>query len=62
PPELKKKIRDVLLELNERPELMKKYVSAIFVKFEERDPIEHLGPLIEALTQLGLIDFYLGRR
>ncbi|MEM4510131.1 MAG: phosphate/phosphite/phosphonate ABC transporter substrate-binding protein [Pyrobaculum sp.] len=62
PPELKKKIRDVLLELNQMPELMKKYVSAIFVKFEERDPIEHLGPLIKALTQLGLIDFYLGRR
>ncbi|MFN3804656.1 MAG: phosphate/phosphite/phosphonate ABC transporter substrate-binding protein [Pyrobaculum sp.] len=54
PPEIKQKIVEALLKLNDRPELMRKYVSAIFVRFEKRDPGEHLGPLMAALESLGL--------
>ncbi|MEM1597830.1 MAG: phosphate/phosphite/phosphonate ABC transporter substrate-binding protein [Pyrobaculum sp.] len=61
PPELKTRVVNTLLKLNERPDLMKKYVSAIFVRFEKRSTEEHLGPLLEALDVLGLADYYLGR-
>jgi len=57
--ELKRKIVDALIGLNDRPELMKKFVSAIFVRFEERTSEEHLKPLIEALKDTGLIEKYL---
>lgn len=59
PPELKSRIKQAVLKLNERPDLMQKYVSAIFVRFEERTLEEHLGPLIAALEELGLKNFYL---
>ncbi|MEM4493780.1 MAG: phosphate/phosphite/phosphonate ABC transporter substrate-binding protein [Pyrobaculum sp.] len=61
PPELKEKVKAALLKLNERPELMRKYVSAIFVKFGERSAEEHLRPLMDALDQLKLRDYYLKR-
>ena len=60
-PELRERVVDVLLRLNERPELMRKYVSAIFVRFGERSAEEHLGPLMDALEKIGLLEYYLGR-
>ncbi len=60
-PELRQRVVDALLRLNERPELMRKYVSAIFVRFGERSVEEHLGPLLDALEKIGLFEYYLGR-
>ncbi len=56
---LKERLIEALLSLNERPDLMRKFVSAIFVRFEERSVDEHLGPLIQALEETGLLDRYL---
>ncbi len=60
-PALRQRVIDALLRLNERPELMRKYVSAIFVRFGERSVEEHLGPLMDALETIGLFEYYLGR-
>jgi hypothetical protein len=38
---------------------MRKFVSAIFVRFEERSAEEHLRPLQEALKKTGLMEKYL---
>jgi len=59
PDDFKRRIVEALKELNNRPDLMRKFVSAIFVKFEERSVEEHLGPLMEALEGTGLKDRYL---
>lgn len=59
PKELRDKIIEALKELSMRPELMRKFVSAIFVRFEERSVDEHLKPLMEALEKTGLKDRYL---
>lgn len=59
PEDLKNKIRNTLIELNNRPDLMRKFVSAIFVKFEERSVEEHLRPLMNALEATGLKEKYL---
>lgn len=59
PEGLKKKVVEALKELNTRPDLMRKFVSAIFVRFEERSVEEHLGPLMRALEVTGLKDRYL---
>ncbi len=59
PSDLRRKIIEALLDLNRKPELMRKFVSAIFVRFEERSAEEHLGPLIRALEVTGLRDRYL---
>lgn len=59
PSDLRKKIIEALLDLNKKPELVRKFVSAIFVRFEERSAEEHLGPLIRALEVTGLRDRYL---
>lgn len=60
PSDLKQRIKSVLLELNDRPDLMRKFVSAIFVRFDERSSEEHLKPLLNALEVTGLKDRYLG--
>lgn len=60
PEELKRKVIEALKELNNRPDLMRKFVSAIFVRLEERSIDEHLGPLMEALEKTGLKEKYLG--
>lgn len=54
PEDLKRRAVEALLALNGRPDLMRKFVSAIFVEFRPRSPQEHLGPLAEALDRLGL--------
>ncbi|MDM7276037.1 MAG: phosphate/phosphite/phosphonate ABC transporter substrate-binding protein [Thermoprotei archaeon] len=59
PENLKGKIKRALIELNNRPDLMRKFVSAIFVKFEERSVEEHLKPLMDALEATGLKDKYI---
>ncbi|MFN3384688.1 MAG: phosphate/phosphite/phosphonate ABC transporter substrate-binding protein [Archaeoglobaceae archaeon] len=59
PKDLRDKIKHALLELNERPELMRKFVSAIFVRFEEKSAEEHLKPLMNALENTGLKEKYL---
>lgn len=59
PDELKNKIIEAMLELNKRPDLMRKFVSAIFIRFEKGNIEEHLKPLIEALDATGLKDRYL---
>jgi len=59
PSDLRKKIIEALLDLNKKPELVRKFVSAIFVRFEQRSAEEHLGPLIRALEATGLRDRYL---
>ncbi len=59
PEDFKRKIKSALIELNNRPDLMRKFVSAIFVKFEERSAEEHLKPLMDALEATGLKDRYL---
>ena len=58
---LREAVIRALMDLNEKPELMRKYVSAIFVRFGERSLEEHLGPLIEALEIIGLSQYYLER-
>ncbi|MFN4046641.1 MAG: PhnD/SsuA/transferrin family substrate-binding protein, partial [Acidilobaceae archaeon] len=62
PESLKAKIKSALLELNKNPDLMRKFVSAIFVKFEERSVEEHLKPLMDALEATGLKDKYIESR
>jgi phosphate/phosphite/phosphonate ABC transporters, periplasmic binding protein len=59
PPEFKQRLKEALLELNQRQDLMRKFVSAIFVRFEEGKAEEHLGPLIKALEETGLKEKYL---
>jgi len=59
PPEFKERLKKALLELNQRPDLMRKFVSAIFVRFEEKTAEEHLGHLLRALEETGLKDRYL---
>jgi len=59
PPEFREELKKALLELNQRQDLMRKFVSAIFVRFEERSAVEHLRPLQEALEKTGLVDRYL---
>ncbi len=60
PKDLRDKIKGALLELNNRPDLMRKFVSAIFIRFGERSVEEHLRPLMEALEATGLKDKYFG--
>ena len=60
PKDLRDKIKEALLELNHRPDLMRKFVSSIFIRFEERSVDEHLRPLMNALEATGLRDRYLG--
>jgi phosphonate transport system substrate-binding protein len=59
PEGLKKKVVEAFIELNAKPDLMRKFVSAIFVRFEERSVEEHLEPLMRALEITGLKDRYL---
>jgi phosphonate transport system substrate-binding protein len=59
PSDLKQRIKTALLELNNKPDLMRKFVSAIFVRFDERSPEEHLKNLLNALEATGLKDRYL---
>ncbi|MEM4969821.1 MAG: PhnD/SsuA/transferrin family substrate-binding protein [Sulfolobales archaeon] len=59
PSDLKQRIKNALLELNNKPDLMRKFVSAIFIRFDERTPEEHLKPLLNALEATGLKDRYL---
>jgi phosphonate transport system substrate-binding protein len=59
PLEFREELKKTLLELNQRQDLMRKFVSAIFVRFEERSAEEHLRPLQEALEKTGLVDRYL---
>jgi len=59
PEGLKKKVVEAFNELNAKPDLMRKFVSAIFVRFEERSVEEHLEPLMRALEVTGLKDRYL---
>lgn len=59
PPEFREELKKALLELNQRQDLMRKFVSAIFVRFEERSAEEHLRPLQEALEMTGLAGRYL---
>lgn len=59
PSDLREKVIEALLDLNKKPELVRKFVSAIFVRFEQRSDEEHLGPLIRALEATGLRDRYL---
>jgi len=59
PPEFREELKKALLELNQRQDLMRKFVSAIFVRFEERSAEEHLRPLRVALEKTGLVDRYL---
>jgi phosphonate transport system substrate-binding protein len=59
PEGLKKKVVEAFKELNAKPDLMRKFVSAIFVRFEERSVEEHLEPLMRALEITGLKDRYL---
>jgi phosphonate transport system substrate-binding protein len=59
PPEFREELKKALLELNQRQDLMRKFVSAIFVRFEERSAGEHLRPLQEALEKTGLMEKYL---
>jgi len=56
PPEFKEELKKALLEINQRQDLMRMFVSAIFVRFEERSAEEHLRPLQEALEKTGLAD------
>jgi hypothetical protein len=42
PSYLKLRIKSAFLELNDRPDLMRKFVSAIFVRLDERSSEEHL--------------------
>ncbi|WP_333638836.1 phosphate/phosphite/phosphonate ABC transporter substrate-binding protein [Pyrobaculum aerophilum] len=59
PEDVKTKFVNAIFALNNKPELMRKYVSAIFVRFEQRDVNEHLKPLIDALDYLKIKEFYL---
>ncbi|MEM2204539.1 MAG: phosphate/phosphite/phosphonate ABC transporter substrate-binding protein [Sulfolobales archaeon] len=59
PKDLRDRIKNALLELNNKPDLMRKFVSAIFVRFEEKGVEEHLKPLMNALETTGLKDKYL---
>jgi phosphonate transport system substrate-binding protein len=59
PPEFREELKKALLELNQRQDLMRKFVSAIFVRFEERSAEEHLRPLQVALEKTGLMEKYL---
>jgi phosphonate transport system substrate-binding protein len=59
PSDLKQRIKTALLELNNKPDLMRKFVSAIFVRFDERSPEEHLKNLLNVLEATGLKDRYL---
>ncbi len=59
PPEFRQRLKEALLELNQRQDLMRKFVSAVFVRFEERSAEEHLGPLLRALEETGLKERYL---
>lgn len=59
PEGLRKKVVEAFKELNEKPDLMRKFVSAIFVRFEERSAEDHIGPLMKALEVTGLKDKYL---
>jgi phosphonate transport system substrate-binding protein len=59
PEGLRKKVVEAFKELNENPNLMRKFVSAIFVRFEERSAEDHIGPLMKALEVTGLKDKYL---
>jgi phosphonate transport system substrate-binding protein len=59
PPEFREELKKALLELNQRQGLMRKFVSAIFVRFEERSAEEHLRPLRVALEKTGLMEKYL---
>jgi phosphonate transport system substrate-binding protein len=53
---LRTDLKDALLELgdDEHRELMRKFVSGIFVRFEERTTEEHLGSLNAYLEETGL--------
>ncbi len=61
PGELRQRIIEAFKELNKKPDLMRKFVSATFVRFEEGSVEEHLGPLIRALEATGLKEKYLKR-
>jgi phosphonate transport system substrate-binding protein len=54
PKDVKKKLWHALKDLNKEPEKVKKFVSAIFVKFGVKSKEAHLQPLIDALRETGL--------
>jgi len=51
---LRSTVRGALLSLNERPELVKQFISGIFVRFEPTTTQQHLGPLVDWLAKTGL--------
>ncbi|WP_337862362.1 PhnD/SsuA/transferrin family substrate-binding protein [Nitrososphaera sp.] len=54
PKDVKQKLTSALMDLNKDPEMMKKFVSGIFVKFDKKQRKEHLAPVAEALSSTGL--------
>ncbi len=54
PKDVRMKLWKALRDLNEEPEKVQKFVSAIFVKFGIRYESQHLGPLMDALKVTGL--------
>ncbi|MDO8615781.1 MAG: phosphate/phosphite/phosphonate ABC transporter substrate-binding protein [Dehalococcoidia bacterium] len=54
---LRKELKEALLQLGqpEHQELMRKFVSGIFVRFEEATTAEHLGQLNGFLAETGLV-------
>ena len=51
---LRSQLRDALIELGDNKELMRKFISGIFVRFEETTLAGHLGSLGDALQATGL--------
>jgi ABC-type phosphate/phosphonate transport system substrate-binding protein len=56
PPELKRKIRDAFLGLSDpnNRDLMRRFVSALFVGFEEKSEEEHFSSLRRYIELMGL--------
>jgi phosphonate transport system substrate-binding protein len=51
---LRGQVQQALLSLNQRPELVKQFISGIFVRFEPTTTEAHLGPLAQWLRAIGL--------
>jgi phosphonate transport system substrate-binding protein len=51
---LRGQVLQALLSLNERPDLIKQFISGIFVRFEPTTTAQHLGPLAQWLDATGL--------
>lgn len=51
---LRSQLKDALLAVGENRDLMRKFISGIFVRFQETTTEEHLGPLGDSIRTTGL--------